>query len=243
MTGIYKITNKINNKSYIGQSVDIASRWYQYYKPSKEAKEHSVIVKAIVKYGIENFIFDVIEECSVADLNDKEMYWVKYYGTYENGYNQTPGGDHNIGESNPNAKLTEQDVVFIRNLYNSKTVIKKHSLYEEYFQDKIAFRGFEKIWSGETWKHIMPEVYTDENQHFYSTRAKANLGESNGYSKATDERVMMMRQRYQFETGRQIYQDNQDIFDSYSGFEKALLGITYSHLPIYKKKLKQWIIL
>ena len=243
MTGIYKITNKINNKSYIGQSVDIAARWSQYYNPSTEAKEHSVIIKAIVKYGIENFIFDIIEKCSIEQLNDREIYWIAFYQTYGDGYNQTPGGDHNIGESNPNAKVTEQDVAFIRKIYDSKTKIKKHILYEEYFSNKLTFRGFEKIWSGETWHHIMPEVYSEENKQFYLTQGKANYGEKNGYSKATDERVMLMRQRYQYETGKQIYGDNTDIFDSYSGFEKALLGNTYKHLPIYKKKLQKWITL
>lgn len=52
------------------------------------------LYKAIRKYGIENFNFDIIEECSADELNEREKYWISYYNSYgENGYNLTPGGD------------------------------------------------------------------------------------------------------------------------------------------------------
>ena len=44
------------------------------------------------KYGIENFTFSVIEECSQEQLNEREIYWIEYYDTYKNGYNSTLGG-------------------------------------------------------------------------------------------------------------------------------------------------------
>ena len=49
--------------------------------------------RAIRKYGVENFIFEVIEECKIEELNQKEEYWIKKYDTFFNGYNQTLGGD------------------------------------------------------------------------------------------------------------------------------------------------------
>lgn len=60
MIGIYKITNNINNKIYIGQSVHIKRRWAEHCKPSSD----SLISKAIKKYGKDNFTFEIIEKCS-----------------------------------------------------------------------------------------------------------------------------------------------------------------------------------
>ena len=63
--GIYKITNKENGKSYIGQSIHIERRWEEHCLPSST----SLISKAIQKYGKTNFIFEIIEECQIDDLN------------------------------------------------------------------------------------------------------------------------------------------------------------------------------
>ena len=90
MMGIYKITNKINNKAYIGQSIDIEHRWKTHISRHSTC---SAIHKAIEKYGTDNFIFEVLEECKQKELNDKEIYWIKYYNTFEDGYNLTRGGD------------------------------------------------------------------------------------------------------------------------------------------------------
>lgn len=90
MIGIYKITNNINGKCYIGQSIDIQRRWEEHlYKNS-----HCLLLKyALHKYGVNNFTFEVIEECQPEDLNNREIYWIKYYNSFgDNGYNLTAGG-------------------------------------------------------------------------------------------------------------------------------------------------------
>lgn len=81
-TGIYKITNKLNNKCYIGQSVDIQKRWNWHksegMKPtSKQA--HYVIYRALRKYGIKNFEFKILELCEKEKLTERERYWYDYY--------------------------------------------------------------------------------------------------------------------------------------------------------------------
>ena len=96
--GIYKIQNKINGKCYIGQSINIYKRW-QEHKSNSINKNHEdsyyPLYCAIRKYGIDNFDFSIIEECNQEELNNKEIYWVKYYNSFENGYNQTLGGNTN----------------------------------------------------------------------------------------------------------------------------------------------------
>lgn len=95
--GIYKITNTINNKVYIGQSTDIRRRWTSHVNILNESNKNNsekqyALHAAMQKYGPDNFLFEVIEECPVKDLNDRERYWIKYYNSYLNGYNENEGG-------------------------------------------------------------------------------------------------------------------------------------------------------
>ena len=106
MIGIYKITNKINGHSYIGQSVNIQKRLNKHRNYNEE-DSHYPLYRAIAKYGIENFSLEVIEECSIDNLDEREVYWIQYYDTFKNGYNQTAGGQ---GQRCLGQKLTIYDV-------------------------------------------------------------------------------------------------------------------------------------
>ena len=94
MIGIYKITNNLNGKCYIGQSINIETRWKQHISESKNLRRHYKIHIALNEFGIENFTFEVLEECplDINILNEKERYWIKYYNSFEEGYNSTKGG-------------------------------------------------------------------------------------------------------------------------------------------------------
>ena len=95
---IYKITNKINGKSYIGQTIqNVKERFYQHCATKcSQAILNMAIHKAINKYGKSNFTIEVIEEVESTNLNDRERYWIKYYDSYNNGYNSTEGGQDGI---------------------------------------------------------------------------------------------------------------------------------------------------
>lgn len=111
MIGIYKITNLINNKVYIGQSTDIKRRWKDHHKEAfwDNSPEYEYpLYRAIRKYGLQNFSFEIIEECSKNDLNSKEKFYITQYDSYKTGYNQTEGGD-----SAPYHKLTPSQVLEI----------------------------------------------------------------------------------------------------------------------------------
>lgn len=93
---IYRITNKINGKMYIGQTHNYyKTRWSQHKKEAfkKHRKSYNYpLYKSFRKYGIDNFEFKVIEICLIEELDAREIYWIKYYNTYSNGYNCTLGG-------------------------------------------------------------------------------------------------------------------------------------------------------
>lgn len=85
---IYKITNTINEKIYVGKSKNPKVRWRQHKSHSK--KRNTKLYYAMRKYGIENFIFEILEECKENEVNDREMYYVSFLNPY---YNMTNGGD------------------------------------------------------------------------------------------------------------------------------------------------------
>ena len=88
--GIYKIKNKVNGKCYIGQSVDIFSRWSQ----EKRGCINEYVVRSFNKYGLDNFEFSILKECKRDELNEWEIYFIKEYeSTNESkGYNLDSGG-------------------------------------------------------------------------------------------------------------------------------------------------------
>lgn len=92
---IYKITNKINGKCYIGKTLfSIEKRWKEHQHDSQSRKkEIRPLYRAFNKYGIENFSVEQIEECDASILSEREIYWINYYNSYHYGYNATFGGD------------------------------------------------------------------------------------------------------------------------------------------------------
>ena len=96
MVGIYKITNNVNGKVYVGQAIDIKRRWQEHrshsFLPSHISYNYA-IHRAIRKYGINNFDFKILEECEETELNEREKYWITTLKSQEDGYNMTQGGD------------------------------------------------------------------------------------------------------------------------------------------------------
>lgn len=234
MIGIYKITKKENGKAYIGQSNNIERRFLQHCYKGEKARIPLDI--AIQKYGKEAFNFEILEECPLEKLNQREAYWIKYYNTVETGYNCSEGGDQqSTGENNGRSKLTEEDIINIRKAYANHE--KQKEVYKNY-ENIISFNHFQNIWQGRVWSHIMPEVFTEENKKYYIYQN--SLGGNGASAQFTDEEVIALRKRYVNESAKEIYKDYQDRV-KYQTFQAILWGRTYKNLPIYKKKEKKWI--
>ncbi len=85
MIGIYKITSP-SGKIYIGQSVNIQSRFNNYRRLSNCSEQHK-LYRSFLKYGAESHIFEILEECVVGKLNQQERYWQDFYNTVVEGLN------------------------------------------------------------------------------------------------------------------------------------------------------------
>ena len=86
MIGIYKITSP-SSKIYIGQSVNIEKRKKSYFSMYKRNNQQTVLHRSFLKYGVENHLFEVIEECDIDLLNERERYWQDFYDVLNNGLN------------------------------------------------------------------------------------------------------------------------------------------------------------
>ena len=161
---IYKITNKINNKCYIGQTTKtLEERWTRHKKDAFNLKASNYeypLYKAFRKYGLENFSFELIEKCEIAQLDEKEIYWINFYDSAKhNGYNQCLGGKGNKQLELDELQITKtyselQNINKTAEIYNcSKStiaqILKKHNIpiisAEEHAKEKgYTIKQFDK---------------------------------------------------------------------------------------------------
>ena len=136
MTGIYKITNKLNNKSYIGQARDIEARFKQHQYALINSNKSWYPEARLESNSLDDFDFLILQECSVNELDELEEYWINYYDSYNNGYNKTKDGQglqkHNtkIIDFSLNTKAnTIYDFQYIMSILNGNAYKLYHYFY------------------------------------------------------------------------------------------------------------------
>lgn len=146
---IYKITNLLNRKSYIGQTTDYKRRFQEHQARGYGSEPNKLLYKAFDKYGIENFSFEVIED-KTADYCDRESFWINYYDTLKNGYNMVDGGNEpplNIGERSPFVTHSKEVVDEIKAmLKNTKVQYKEIAKQFNYDSSTIERINYGKLW-------------------------------------------------------------------------------------------------
>lgn len=111
---IYKIENNINHKKYIGLTNNIVRRKLRHFTDLRQNRhDNSFLQKEYNIYGDDNFTFEILFQ---GDVNEKEIgelekYYINYFDSYKNGYNQNEGG--NFGPSNGGSKLIQSDILNI----------------------------------------------------------------------------------------------------------------------------------
>lgn len=237
MIGIYKITNKNTGETYIGQATNIERRIQEHKQIRRQTIDSYINI-----LGVDNFDFEILQECEESELDSLEQHYIEEYNSIENGYNLQIGGFNNsIGSGNGRAKLSDKDVVNIRKAYNNHE--KPIEVYELYKHTGISYSSFQAVWQGSSWSHIMPEVYTEENKKFYKS-GRVYRKEPFGVDD-----LIRYRQMYVSMKLSDVY----DIFVVEHGnilkqqtFRKIITGDVkensiYLSVPVYDKKRKKWI--
>lgn len=232
--GIYKITNTINNKYYIGQSKEIEKRWKRHKKDLDNDKHTNLHIKrAWDKYGQDNFTFEIIEECPENKLNEREIYWIAFYNSnnYNYGYNQDSGGqegkilnkdvrqrigearEYPTGENCANAKLTNEQVLKIKKLL-FKEELSCMEIADEYnVSEHIVYN----IRSLKTYKNVTSP---------YDEAIRLQFENSNSRQKLDEEAV--------YEIKKLLYEEN------YSDVEiSKMYGVTDSTISLIRRG-KNW---
>lgn len=92
---VYRITNLINQKNYIGVTTrTVEERFKEHWHRRNDKERNSAISAAMLKYGFSNFKVELLETVKdIEELFKREQYWIKYFNSYNNGYNLTEGGE------------------------------------------------------------------------------------------------------------------------------------------------------
>lgn len=161
MKVVYKWENLLNNKIYIGKSVDIAKRLREYRYEVNRGHTRPII-SAMRKYGFENFQFSIIEECDSLtneQLLEREQYWIEFYDAKNpnKGYNlldatETPLEIYSQGSKNVKARLNEEKVLDIREMIFIQN-ISPAEVYKMY-ANEISYDAFCKAYRGNTWLNV-----------------------------------------------------------------------------------------
>ena len=139
---IYKVTNDINDLVYIGQTMYLLeNRWEWHINKSNNIKDNCKFHKALRELGYEHFKIEEIERVSTTILDEREIYWIKYYDSYFNGYNSTLGG--NGGKKLP-IYTDKQAIDRIIDLYVNKH-ISTNKIALEYKIDKATVARILKL--------------------------------------------------------------------------------------------------
>lgn len=138
---IYIITNSINDKVYIGQTIQsLKDRWQGHCRKACSRNEAEMHIKrAIFKYGKENFEIRELERCGIEELDEKEIYYISLYNSYNKGYNNTKGGKSGAKP----LKLTQEQQDSCLELY--KLGFSLREIAKEFYVDKATIKHIIEI--------------------------------------------------------------------------------------------------
>ena len=153
MEGIYKITNKLNNKVYIGSTVNLKNREQRHFKNLKDGTHHSKkLQNAYFKYVENFFLFEAIESYDKIEndlLIEREQYWINFYDSYKKGYNSRPKAENNYGHKHSEETkkiLSEKNAGKNNAMYGVKRTEEQKSKQRDLFINKSYEEryGYEK---------------------------------------------------------------------------------------------------
>lgn len=197
---IYKISNQINNKVYIGQtSRTIEKRWKDHQKSA--IIDQTPLYRAMRKYGIDQFHISEIEKCSDDLLNEREIYWIDYYNSYYNGYNATLGGNGHVKYSKEEIFSLWQEGKTEREISNilgcaSKVIVGALDSYEVPASERVSRSAQVRAQKNGT----PIEQYTLDGRYITTFSSSGEAETRTGISQDEINRCCIIAQRKRYDT-------------------------------------------
>lgn len=216
MIGIYSIYSKSQNKYYIGKSIDIHKRFLKHKSDLRLNQHHSKYLQNVYnKYGEDDLVFQVIQECSYEESGELEKYYIKQFNSFKDGFNETEGGElgapgrkfsedtlkklsENIrgeknpcynkwGDMNPNNKISKQIASYIYFFTHSNKTFPKISRKDFIGKYGITLDIYKKIQQNKTWKPLKDEIDLNDELLYQETCTfiKTILSEAANAERAT----------------------------------------------------------
>lgn len=175
---LYRITNTLNYKVYIGQTINEKRRWQAHSSYAKQNEPIQYIHRAMKKYGVENFIYEVIAQClTQEDADETEILLIQQYNSQnkEHGYNVAPGGDHAWNGGLPKEQQP---------MYGKKQ--------SDYFKQRMSeIHSGKTVIHSEEWKKYMSNILSGIPR---ADDVKEKISKSNKGLKRSDETKMKISQ-------------------------------------------------
>ena len=242
---VYKITNTINDKVYIGVTKNtLKQRWNKHLHDCNYGSQN-LLYRAMRKYGYVNFKIEELNTSATTlqELSELERFYINEYNSLDPdlGYNSIEGNYLKEYKTSGKSDITDADVMFIRSKYNEGK-LRCRECYNEFFKNRLSFSGFQKIWEGVTWQHIMPEVYTPENIELHKKQLGCK-GENNGNSLLKNCQVLEVRKYYVNHDRKECYEKyGKGIYKNEASFYRLLSKDTHKNIPYYNKRKKEWYL-
>jgi len=188
---LYRITNKINGKIYIGQATNISKRWSDHRAAVQKLKPTQIIHHAMIKYGLDNFEFEVIASCKTQeDANETETELVKQYDSFISngkGYNATLGG---MNAPKTEAWRNHMSKVMTPKLQEYFQLETPEQKEERYTKVSASLKGMQKVPGSGTKKGFK---HSEESKRTFS---QSHIGQVAYNRKFTKEEIILIREQY-----------------------------------------------
>jgi group I intron endonuclease len=204
---IYKLTSPVN-KIYVGQTIQKPENRWNKYKMLK-CKDQAHLYRALIKYGFDSFKKEIIEECDISDLDQRETYWIIVFNSVEDGYNLTYGGDSRELSTESLLKLKNSLNEYWKDNQQARSKASNFSI--DYWNNPVSHKRqsdlARKLWEDPIYRnhHVAVRIGRKHSADHLAKQRKCMLGKNPKLTDYTEEERSIIKSIHR----RQIYTEEE----------------------------------